>query len=149
MKRHHVFVVIAALAAACGGGGAATDSTTTTTSSTAVGTVTETTSASTTTSTVADDALVRVSAVLADGTMTVTVDGEPLEGRIMVRLGDEVTIDFISDVTEELHVHGYDMLLAASPGQPATDTFVADIPGIFEVEQHFAGHLTVFTIQVQ
>ncbi len=68
-------------------------------------------------------------------------------GRHDVRLGDTVVIRVISDVAEELHVHGYDDKLELTAGAPAELTFVADIPGVFEVELEQSG-LKVAELQV-
>jgi hypothetical protein len=38
-----------------------------------------------------------------------------------------------------VHVHGYDLATALTPGTPAELTFDATIPGVFEVELHEAG----------
>jgi heme/copper-type cytochrome/quinol oxidase subunit 2 len=55
-------------------------------------------------------------------------------GRKQVKTGDTVTITVSSDVADEVHVHGYDKKVNVVPGTPATITFTADIPGIFDVE---------------
>ena len=62
-----------------------------------------------------------------------------VEQRIPVELGEKLVLRFTSDVTEEIHVHGYDLYADLVPGTPAEITFVADIPGSFEVELHEAG----------
>ena len=51
-------------------------------------------------------------------------------------LGSEVTLRFTSDVVDEVHVHTYDRTLDLVPGRTVELTFVADIPGIHEVELH-------------
>ena len=61
---------------------------------------------------------------------TVTVD----EDRVEVPLGSEVVIGVEADVADEVHLHGYDLTADASPGVPAELRFVADTPGVFEVE---------------
>ena len=55
-------------------------------------------------------------------------------GRTAVALGDTVTIQVTSDITDEIHVHGYDVSGDVDAGGTATVTFTADIPGVFEVE---------------
>ena len=62
-----------------------------------------------------------------------------VEQRIAVELGEKLVLRFTSDVAEEIHVHGYDLYADLVPGTPAEITFVADIPGSFEVELHEAG----------
>ncbi len=71
------------------------------------------------------------------------VDGEPVGGhqRVEVDLNSEVVISLTSDVSEEVHVHGYDILHAVSPGQPLRFSFTAEIPGVFEVELEGSGRL--------
>ena len=60
-------------------------------------------------------------------------------GRVPVPVGDHVTLTITSDVADEVHVHGYDLTTALTPGAPAELTIDATIPGVFEVELHEAG----------
>jgi plastocyanin len=60
-------------------------------------------------------------------------------GRVPVPVGDQVTLTVTSDVADEVHLHGYDLTAALTPGTPAELTFDATIPGVFEVELHEAG----------
>ena len=60
-------------------------------------------------------------------------------GRVPVPVGDHVTLTITSDVADEVHVHGYDLTTALTPGTPAKLTFDATIPGVLEVELHEAG----------
>ena len=75
--------------------------------------------------------------------------GKPVGGvqRYRVDAGDDITIIVIGDTTDELHIHGYDLVVPFAPGQPGTTTFEANIPGIFEVETHHHGDL-VMELQV-
>lgn len=51
---------------------------------------------------------------------------------LKVNAGDTVTIRLVStDVVHGLYVDGYDISVEADPGQSATLTFDADIPGSF------------------
>jgi heme/copper-type cytochrome/quinol oxidase subunit 2 len=69
-------------------------------------------------------------------------------GRVEVPVGTKVRLTITSDAADEVHVHGFDLTTALSPGQAAQLEFVADRTGIFEVELHDAG--TVLTrLQVQ
>jgi hypothetical protein len=61
------------------------------------------------------------------------------EQRVPVKLGQQVVLRFTSDVTEEIHVHGYDLYADLVPGQPAEIAFKATLPGSWEVELHDAG----------
>lgn len=53
--------------------------------------------------------------------------------------GDRVRLLFASDVTEEIHVHGYDIYVDVSPGSPEQVSFAADLDGVFEIEAHGSG----------
>jgi hypothetical protein len=55
-------------------------------------------------------------------------------GRQSAALGSTVSIRVTSDVADEVHLHGYDRKVDVTPDAPATLTFTADIPGVFEVE---------------
>jgi hypothetical protein len=69
-------------------------------------------------------------------------------GRVLVAVGEPVTLVATSDVADELHVHGYDLTADLPAGRPAELTFDATIPGVFEVELHDAGTV-LLTLQVQ
>jgi heme/copper-type cytochrome/quinol oxidase subunit 2 len=69
-------------------------------------------------------------------------------GRIPVELGSPVTLQVTSDVADEVHVHGYDLMTDVAPDTPATVTFDATIPGVFEVELEDLGR-ELLTLQVQ
>jgi hypothetical protein len=56
------------------------------------------------------------------------------EGRVPVERGSNVQIRVTSDVTDEVHLHGYDKSVDVKAGHTAKLTFTADIPGVFEVE---------------
>jgi hypothetical protein len=55
-------------------------------------------------------------------------------GRQEVPLNERVRLRVTSDVDEEVHVHGYNHRFAVGPGGPAEITFIASLPGVFEVE---------------
>lgn len=79
-----------------------------------------------------------------------TIADDAVEGGVArheVRVDETVVIRVTSDEEEELHVHGYDLLLDLAPGEPAELTFTADIPGVFEVELEGSG-LKVAELQV-
>ena len=73
------------------------------------------------------------------------VDGEPVGGhqRVEVDLNSEVAVMVTSDVAEEVHVHSYDILHSVTSGQPLHFSFIAEIPGVFEVELEGSGRLLV------
>lgn len=89
-------------------------------------TVTTPTTTSVTPTTVVDDS-VEILVTVAGGQLT-------SERRAEVKLGDNVKIVIRSDTADELHLHGYDLTVDVAAGQDAELAFVAEIPGIFEVE---------------
>ena len=66
----------------------------------------------------------------------VVVGGQPQGGiaRDSVAQGRDVVMTVTSDVADEVHVHGYDLMADVAPGAPATIRFTADAPGRFEIE---------------
>jgi hypothetical protein len=71
------------------------------------------------------------------------IDGAP-EGGVRtesVDLGEQVVLAITSDTSDRVHVHGYDLTVVLVPGEPATLTFEADKPGVWEVELHDAGNV--------
>jgi hypothetical protein len=48
--------------------------------------------------------------------------------------GDRAVLVVRADVTDHIHLHGYDIMRDVSPGRPARLPFRATIPGRFEVE---------------
>ena len=87
---------------------------------------------------------------LAGTVLSVNVRGGSVEGASRQRapLNQPVTIRVTSDVADEVHVHGYDETADVAPGRPAELTFVADIPGVFEVEFERSRKL-LFTLEVR
>jgi heme/copper-type cytochrome/quinol oxidase subunit 2 len=72
-----------------------------------------------------------------DHTLAVTVrDAKPVGGvqHLTVDKGDAVTIRVTSDVADEVHVHGYDLMQDVAPGAPVQVHFTATIAGRFEIE---------------
>ena len=55
-------------------------------------------------------------------------------GRIVVATGTPIVLSVSSDVADEIHVHGYDRKANIPAGATAAVTFVANTPGVFEVE---------------
>lgn len=76
-------------------------------------------------------------------------NGEVVGGpqKIPAELGGEVWMVVHSDTTDHVHVHGYDLFYDVTPESPADIMFVADIPGIFEVEME-GGHTLVAELEV-
>jgi hypothetical protein len=48
--------------------------------------------------------------------------------------GRQVLFVVRSDVSDHIHLHGYDLLADVAPGQPARIRFRATQPGVFDVE---------------
>ena len=69
-------------------------------------------------------------------------------GRVEVPLNGTVILRVTSDVAEEVHVHGVDEYVDLAAGQTTEATFVADVPGVFELELHGSGQLLT-RMQVQ
>ena len=71
----------------------------------------------------------------------VIVGGEPQGGiqRDSVAQGRTVVVTVTSDVADEVHVHGYDLMADVAPDAPATIRFTADAPGRFEIELENTG----------
>jgi hypothetical protein len=55
-------------------------------------------------------------------------------GRQAVPLGSTVELVVRSDVADEVHLHGYDRKVDVPAGGTATLSFVANVPGVFDVE---------------
>ena len=73
---------------------------------------------------------------------------DPPTHRQKVAAGDTVKLVVTSDEADEVHVHGVDIEKELAPGKPATITFVAKDPGIYEVETHESG-LQLLQIEVR
>lgn len=73
--------------------------------------------------------------------VTVTEGSVEVDGELAVAAGEEVTLTVTSDVSDHVHVHGYDLMAEVGPDSPAEISFVADVPGIFEVELEDRGLL--------
>ena len=83
--------------------------------------------------------------------LAVTVRGGTVaEGAARQRatLNQPVTIRVTSDAADEVHVHGYDKRVQVAAGSTAEVTFVANIPGVFEVEFE-RSHRQLFTLEVR
>ena len=70
--------------------------------------------------------------------ITVRRDTIPTARRYSVKQGRQVEIVVDSEVAEEVHVHGYDLMGDVAPGKPVTIAFKATAPGRFviELEEH-------------
>lgn len=63
-------------------------------------------------------------------------DGEPVGGiaELEYDAGDQIRFEVESDVADEVHVHGYDLMEDVRAGGTVSFDFPAEIEGIFEVE---------------
>lgn len=89
----------------------------------------------------AEEEMVMAAGDAGEPSADVSIAGEYRAGEIIladdrfeVSRGDFVEIRMISDVAEEVHVHGFDYHLDLVPGEEASLIFEATIPGLFEVE---------------
>jgi hypothetical protein len=66
----------------------------------------------------------------------VVKDGRPVGGvrELDYERGDEVRFRVVSDVSDEMHVHGYDISKDVEAGRSVSFDFPADIEGVFEAE---------------
>jgi hypothetical protein len=62
--------------------------------------------------------------------------GEPVDGivRAEAHKGEPVVVVVRSDVADEVHVHGYDLMADVAPGKPVRIEFIATLTGRFEIE---------------
>jgi hypothetical protein len=67
---------------------------------------------------------------------------------MVVRQGAQVSLRVRSDVTDELHVHGYDLSAPLPAAEPVALTFLAARAGRFEVELHHS-HRELGVLEVQ
>jgi hypothetical protein len=67
--------------------------------------------------------------------------GKPVGGvrRVAVAKGRRVVLTVSSDVSDEVHLHGYDVMRDVAPGKPARLAFRATIVGTVEVELEHSG----------
>jgi hypothetical protein len=70
-------------------------------------------------------------------------NGAPVGGvkNIKVHKGDDVLLTVkTNEVTDTLHLHGYDIEKDATKAKPAQFRFKAKVEGVFELESHTAEH---------
>ena len=73
----------------------------------------------------------------ASAVPTIVVEnGEPVGGvqELEYSAGDQIRFEVDSDVADEIHVHGYDLMKDVPAGGSVSFSFPAEIEGIFEVE---------------
>jgi hypothetical protein len=69
--------------------------------------------------------------------------GLPVDGprRVTVARGRRVILNVTSDVSDHVHLHGYDLMQDVGPGMPARIAFRATRPGTVEAELEDSGVL--------
>jgi hypothetical protein len=70
-------------------------------------------------------------------TVTVTVKNGKIVGGLAhpkLKQGDKVKFIVHADVSDEVHLHGYDIMRNVTPAKPAEIDFTANLPGRFESE---------------
>jgi hypothetical protein len=90
-----------------------------------------------TTATGPDDAGTRATKPTTPTITTITVrDGKPAGGvtELSVKSGERVRFRVRSDVADEVHVHGYDLIKDVTARGSVTFDFPAAIEGAFEIE---------------
>jgi hypothetical protein len=124
-------VVLFAVVAGCGGSDEAGDTTTQTTETTTTTTMTEPPETTTTVEPPPGPTVVRVR----------VVDAAPSGGivRETVEQGDRVVLVVTSDVSDEIHLHGYDISRDVAAGGTVRLPFRATVPGRFEAELESRG----------
>jgi len=134
-------VTAATLLAACGGSSSTTTAETTTTAAPATTAETTTATPPATTTTAAATPK-RITIVIRNGKI---LGGGPAEAT--VDKGTRVVLKVTADVSDEVHLHGYDLHAGVAPGSPARIAFTASIAGRFEAELESRSftilHLTV------
>jgi plastocyanin len=91
----------------------------------------------------------------ADSALGTTVSIDLVKGKparllddVKVAKGDRITVKAMSDEAHEIHIHGYDKMLALKPGEVDKVTFTADKTGSFLVEVEDTG-FALFNIVVK
>lgn len=67
---------------------------------------------------------------------------------IRVTEGEEVQINWTTDESARLHLHGYDIHAVAEPGRTVSMTFQAHTAGRFPVSAHNFGHRAIIYLEV-
>jgi len=83
-------------------------------------------------------------------TIEIEIQGGDVVGprEVEVPQGSRVELEVKADVTDEVHVHGYDLLATVTPDRRARIEFRATATGVFEVELEGAGLLLLQLVVV-
>jgi len=77
------------------------------------------------------------SATTTKGVTTIVIkNGEPVGGiaQLTYNKGEEVRFEVDSDVSDEVHMHGYDIMKDVKAGGSVSFDFPATVEGVFEAE---------------
>ena len=66
--------------------------------------------------------------------IVVPADTAPTVKQLSVQRDRQVELVVESELTDHVHLHGYDLMADVAPGAPATIRFKATAPGRFEIE---------------
>lgn len=144
MTRGVLLAIIGGVLAACGS--AAPDAVAPTTTTGAVST---TVAATITTTDTPASTVSEATTTTAGVERYEIVDGDfrgPESFTVMV--GETYQIEVVSDVSGQLHVHGYDLLFELAADEPTLVELVASAPGVFEVELE-GSHTHLFDVEVR
>jgi hypothetical protein len=84
-------------------------------------------------------------------TVEVTVKNGKVVGGLAhpkLKQGDKVRLVVHADVSDEVHLHGYDIMRDVTPSEPAEIDFTAKLPGRFEAELENR-KLTIMEMEVE
>lgn len=124
---------------ACGGESADTTATTAPTTTTSEAPPTTAADDTTTTDATTTTTGATTTTEAADPyTFDIVIEGTTVTGggTLSVPVGETVTLRITSDIADEVHIHGYDLVLDLEAGVQSEISFAADIPGVFEIETH-------------
>jgi hypothetical protein len=76
--------------------------------------------------------------------------GKPVGGvkRLEYKRSERVRFSIQSDVTDEVHVHGFDIEKEVPANRRIRFAFLADIEGVFEIELH-SGHTRIAELRIR
>lgn len=137
----HFVAVLLSLLAACASSTSSTPTTTAVITTTAEATTTSTEPVTTTEAVTTTTAMALQLIEIKDGAKVVGLD------TLSVRVGEAVDFVVLADVSDEVHVHGYDLTFDVTAGETTRVQFIADATGIFEVELEAAA-LHIVDIEV-
>ena len=80
--------------------------------------------------------------------IAVLSDTAPTNRRYSVKKGRQVVVIVRTELTDHVHLHGYDLMADVGPGKPATIRFTATAPGRFELELEDRG-LAIAELEVR